>query len=311
MNYQKTQMEEAAILYYEKKHTQQEIAQIMNLSRQTVSKLLNDAVKENIVEIIIHNTKNDCIELEDKIREKFNIKNAVVCRVSNTNETIRKLMTAKKSSEYILPVLEKGDQKIAVSWGRTIQMFIEEFPNTNTKGNTVFPLFGATDQEQAYFLSNELARSFADKIGAKVKYAWFPYRPDCIDDCNLFKKTSYYEKLHSLWNDIDVAIIGIGNSDIIQTFGKIFGYNEKSLSAIGDIATHFFDKDGNFVELYKNTLCASKEHLKKAKQTVAIACGDDKTDAIIGALRTQLIDTLITDEYTARGILASASDRNV
>lgn len=311
MNYQKTQMEEAAILYYEKKHTQQEIAQIMNLSRQTVSKLLNDAVKENIVEIIIHNTKNDCIELEDKIRERFNIKNAVVCRVSNTNETIRKLMTAKKSSEYILPILEKGDQKIAVSWGRTIQMFIEEFPNTNTKGNTVFPLFGATDQEQAYFLSNELARSFADKIGAKVKYAWFPYRPDCIDDCNLFKKTSYYEKLHSLWNDIDVAIIGIGNSDIIQTFGKIFGYNEKSLSAIGDIATHFFDKDGNFVELYKNTLCASKEHLKKAKQTVAIACGDDKTEAIIGALRTQLIDTLITDEYTARGILASASDINV
>ena len=44
-------MSEVAILYYEKKHTQQEIANLMNLSRQTVSKLLNDAVKENIVEI--------------------------------------------------------------------------------------------------------------------------------------------------------------------------------------------------------------------------------------------------------------------
>ena len=75
MNYQKKQMEEAAILYYQKKYTQQEIATLMNLSRQTVSKLLNDAVKENIVEIKIHNAESDCIELERKISEKFNIKN--------------------------------------------------------------------------------------------------------------------------------------------------------------------------------------------------------------------------------------------
>mgnify|MGYP003309049668 CR=1 FL=1 len=75
MNYQKKQMEEAAILYYQKKYTQQEIATLMNLSRQTVSKLLNDAVKENIVEIKIHNAENDCIELEREISEKFNIKN--------------------------------------------------------------------------------------------------------------------------------------------------------------------------------------------------------------------------------------------
>jgi len=55
MDIQKKQMSEAAILYYEKNYTQQKIAQIMNLSRQTVSKLLNEAIKENIVEIKIHN----------------------------------------------------------------------------------------------------------------------------------------------------------------------------------------------------------------------------------------------------------------
>ena len=39
-------MSEAAVLYYEEKHTQQEIADMMKLSRQTVSKLLNDALEE-------------------------------------------------------------------------------------------------------------------------------------------------------------------------------------------------------------------------------------------------------------------------
>ena len=60
------------------------------------------------------------------------------------------------------------------------------------------------------------------------------------------------------------------------------------------------------MELYENTLCASKENLKNAKQTIAVACGDDKTEAIIGALRTRAIDTLITDEYTAKKILNSS-----
>lgn len=56
--------------------------------------------------------------------------------------------------------------------------------------------------------------------------------------------------------------------------------------------------------MYENTLCASKENLKKAKETIAVACGKDKTEAVVGALKTGIIDTFITDEYTAKRILA-------
>lgn len=304
MNIQKKQMQEAAILYYEKKYTQNEIAGIMNLSRQTVSKILNDAIKENIVEFRIHNPEITCKELELELCDKFKIKNAVVCGVSTANDELRLMMTVKKAANYILSLIECGNKKIAISWGRTIQMLISEFSSVNTEDNVVFPLFGATDQEQACFLSNELARSFADKIGAKVKYAWFPYRPDNADDCELFKKTSYYKKIDDLWNNIDIAIVGIGNSEILQVFGKIFGYNKRSVSAIGDISTHFFTSDGEFVELYENTLCAGRNNLENAKETIAVASGTDKTEAIIGALRTSVIDTLITDEYTAKNILS-------
>ena len=303
MDFQKKQMQEAAILYYEKKHTQSEIAKMMNLSRQTVSKLLNDAVKEKIVEIKIHNPEIDCKELEQNICDKFNIRNAVICGVSSADEELCQIMTVKIAASYIQSIIEKGNHKIAISWGRTIQRLIYEFSDIKTTNNIVFPLFGATDQDQACFLSNELARSFADRIGAKVKYAWFPYRPDCIADCDLFKKTSYYKSLWDLWNDIDIAIVGIGNREIIQTFAKVFGYNEKCASAIGDISTHFFDEDGNFVELYENTLCVERDALKNAKQTIAVASGKHKTEAIIGALRTQMIDTLIIDEYTAKNII--------
>ncbi|MBQ7897854.1 MAG: helix-turn-helix domain-containing protein [Clostridia bacterium] len=303
MENQKKQMAEAAVLYYEKKCTQQEIATLMGLSRQTVSKLLTDAVKENVVEIKINNPDDYCRELEREITEKFGIKRAVVSSVSTKDETVRRVMTVRKATEYLKPIIEKGGQNVGISWGRTIKSFIDELSDVDPSDNTVFPLFGATDQEESFFLSNELARSFADKTGAKVKYAWFPYLPDSIDDKELFKKTSYYEKISQLWENIDLAIVGIGNSEMIGTFGKVFGYTNKSGNAVGDISTHFFNGNGEILELYENTLCASKENLKNAKNTVAIACLDDKTDAIKGALRTGIINTLITDEYTARRIL--------
>jgi len=303
INDEKCLMSEAAMLYYEKKHTQQEIAELLNLSRQTVSRLLNDAIKENIVEIKIHNPQKDCEDLEARICSRFGITKCIVCIVSSKNESVRRMLTVKASLDYLLPIIQQGGLKIGVSWGRTIQELIQSMPEVNASGNTVFPLFGATDNENAYFSSNELARGMADKIGAKVKYAWFPYLADSQEDYQMIQKLSYYKKMQDLWNGADLAIVGIGNTEILETFGKTFGYSEKRGQVIGDVATHFFTENGEFVKLYDNALCADIRSMQKAKETVAVACGNEKAKAIAGALRTKTIDTLITDEYTAKLIL--------
>lgn len=310
MNKEKQQMVEAATLYYEKKCTQQEIAQIMDLSRQTISRLLNDALAEHIVEIKIHDPEADCTELEQALCGRFGLRHAVVCGVSGTDEALCRLMTVKGAIRYLMPDLQKGGLNIALSWGRTLQMLVDELPRIHLSSNVVFPLFGATDSEKPCFLSNELVRGFADKIGAKARYAWFPYRPDRAEDRALLEKTSYYQKIDNLWEEIDLAIVGIGNTEILRMFENVFGYHEKNAQAVGDIATHLFTLDGTLIPPYENALCASAENLKQAKETVAIACsssGSDKTDAIIGGLRTGLIDTLITDEHTARKVLTKAS----
>ncbi len=300
---EKLLMSEVAIMYYENNHTQQEIADILDLSRQTVSKLLNDAVKEHIVEIKIHNPQREREMLQKEIESKFHIKKCIASSVSSKNEYLRKTMTVNAASEYITDIVKKGNLKIALSWGRTIQSLICTMPQIYTKGNIVFPLFGATDNENSYFSSNELARSMADKIGADVKYAWFPYLADSDEDCKLLKNITYYKKSEDLWNRADIAIIGIGNTEILEIFGKSFGYNDKYFDVIGDIATHFFNKDGEFIKLYDNSLCASVDNIKKSKECIAVACGDNKVDAMIGALKTGIIDTLITDEYTAGAIV--------
>lgn len=304
MSNDKNLMFEAAVLYYEKKHTQQEIANALNLSRQTVSKLLNDAIKENIVEIKINNPKSTCREIEKEICEKFGIRECSVCSVSNSNNSLRYLETVKLAVQHITPILQKGDMKIALSWGRTVQEFIKSLPDIKTSGNIVFPLFGATEDQNSYFSSNELSRRMADKIGADFKCALFPYLLENNQDYDAIINMSFYKKMKELWENADIAIVGIGNTDIYNVFGKTFGYNQNHQNIVGDIATHFFYENGKVKKLYENTLCASADDIKKAKTTVAIASGDDKAVAISGALKTNLIDHLITDEYTARQVLS-------
>lgn len=300
----KKKMAEAAVLYYEKKYTQQEIAEILGLSRQTVSKLLTDAVEKRVVEITIHDPENDCHELEEALCRKFGLKAAVVCSATSKNDALRHLSTIRGAVGYLTPILKKGKLKIAISWGRTVESLIAELEPVETVGNTVFPLFGATDNCKSYFSPNELARIFAEKLSAELKSTWFPYLPDTEADARLFRKTSYFRSVAKLWANADLAIVGIGDTEVLRLFETCFGHDVSEETPVGDIATHFFADDGTWIPLYKNKLCASLEDLKQTQTTVAVACGDGKTACIRGALRTGIIDVMITDEYIAGNLVA-------
>ena len=213
------------------------------------------------------------------------------------------MKTIKTAVDYIVPLLQSNNLNIALSWGRTIGELVNQLPTIKTNNNIVFPLFGGTEHENSYFSSNELARSMADKIGATAKYAWFPYLLQDKSECEALKTMSHYKNMQKMWQNADIALVGIGDKTVYEAFHKTFGQNPHNDNVVGDIATHFFNSNGQLIKVYENTLCSSQEDIKNAKKTIAVACGDYKVNAIIGALKTGLIDTLITDEHTARQIL--------
>lgn len=304
MGNQKELMAEVALLYYKKGLTQQEIANTLQLTRQTVSKLLTNAIQENVVEITIHNPQAERKELETRLQALYGIR-AIVGSVSKKNDDLRKIATTQTAVQYLLERFQEENLRIAISWGRSVQSVVQDFPTVHTKGHVVFPMFGATEHEQTYFLPNELAREFAVKIDADVKFAWFPYQLENENDYTLFKRTHYFQRMQREWDNLDVALMGIGNHQIFQLLNPNFQKSKQSKTVIGDVATHFFAKDGTPVDSNEWTLRISQEQLKRVKEKIAVAYGDDKIDAIIAAIRAGFVDTLITDEYTAMQLFKS------
>ena len=78
--------------------------------------------------------------------------------------------------------------------------------------------------------------------------------------------------------------------------------------AVGDLLSHFIDKDGNPIEnnLDNRLLSTPLEDLKKMNNVIGVAGGLNKVDAILAVLKGQYLDVLITDEETAAALLNTA-----
>ena len=81
--------------------------------------------------------------------------------------------------------------------------------------------------------------------------------------------------------------------------------------AVRDISLRFFDADGGFVKtpLDDRVIGMSLEELSKIGRVIALAGGQSKTAAIRGALRTGVIDLLITDQFTAARLVGQEGNQ--
>ena len=75
--------------------------------------------------------------------------------------------------------------------------------------------------------------------------------------------------------------------------------------AVGSMNSRFFNADGQPVDhLDRRTVAIEWSALAAIPQVIAIAAGKAKATAVKAAIRSGTIDVLITDEGTAKAILA-------
>src|SRR3954471_10581163 len=67
-----------AWMYYVEGLTQNEIADRLGIGRVTVVRNLNEALRRREVKIWIEGEVAECLELEDRLRESFDLKEAIV-----------------------------------------------------------------------------------------------------------------------------------------------------------------------------------------------------------------------------------------
>lgn len=131
-----------AQLYYEQDMTQAQIARELGIYRTTISRLLKRGREQGIVTIAINYDYNENLWLEQQLKQKFGLKEAVVVSCDSEQEDEQLAMMGVHGAQLLERLLEHGDI-IGFSWGRAVRGLVEGLsPASQSRQLICVPIIG-------------------------------------------------------------------------------------------------------------------------------------------------------------------------
>lgn len=294
--------------YYELGLTQEQIAKKLQVSRQRVNKIVNSLVDTGIVTIKINGLDQQYLRLENILEERFSLQQAIIADSDQTEAPLLHVL-GKKAAEFLDDYIQ--DRKtIGISWGMTLGETIFNLRAAHKPGCNVVQLVGGLNTANHMIRPDEITRLLARKLDCDYHNLYAPAILASDIAREIITKEESVQEVFSMMNCCDIAIMGIGElcnnattvsqgylSDEDLTMLKETGY-------VGDICFNHFKLDGCWEDCdqSRTVMGIGFETLKKIPCVVAIAGGENKVNAIIGALSTGCVDVLVTDSVTARAV---------
>jgi len=296
-------------LYYIGSLTQQEIADKLNISRTKVSRYLDKAREEKIVEIKINSPRENYEELEYVIEKRYKINECIVVPTYENREEILKEM-AKELGNIFERILNDGDY-LGIGWGTSLKS-VADYLDIDRKAHIkVVPIIGGLGKVGTGIHTNSVARAIADKLGGISYMIHCPAVMDSKEAKEIIEKDSNTKEIIEMSDRINVAMVGMSGISPESTLVKTGNFSIEEfdylsgLGVVGDINLIFINEDGEHVisKMDDRIIRISTDKIKKIKNVIGVGFGDRKVKVIIGALKGKFINILLTDEKTAKKII--------
>lgn len=292
--------------YYEDELTQAEIGKRFGLSRIKISRLLQQAREEKIVQITVTPFQDPNTELEEQIETHYNLDEAVVVTPSFYDKETIAHELGQASVDCLLRSLQ-GHETVAISWGTTLLAVVEALPSQYWPDMKIVQMLGGLGPPESETHATDLTRRMAQAFGAKPRLLPAPgiVNNQMVRDA-LLADPQIADTL-ALAANADIGLVGIGipvPDSVVMQAGAILPTQAESLKqegAVGDIALCFFDADGQPIEHEINNLLIglTLDQIKSIPRVIAVAGGLPKLEVIRAALRGNLINVLVTDSRVA------------
>lgn len=305
---------QVASLYYEDELTQDAIASQLGLSRVKVYRLLKQARTEQVIQFTVTWPIQRHSELEQALRQAFGLSEALVLRSNPTVRVHALSRLGQLGARYLEQQLKDG-MTLTVCLGRSTYEVIHAIrPGFQAKVDVAQAVgslpFGLPELD-----SGALARQLAQKLGGNVLYLSSPLMADSVAAAEIMRSQRDIQRTLTAAANADVALLGIGNLDPeTSEFARAGAMNADELAAlvatgaVGDMGGQIFTLEGALhpSDYSARIIGIQLEELRKIPTVMAVAMGIEKAVAILGALRTQAIDLLCTDDASAAEVLRLA-----
>lgn len=305
-------------LYYEDDMRQQEVSDYLGISRATVSRMLQKGKESGIVRVeVINPVQFSYNKLEKALERKYGLKEVIVVESSaldTKTESVSRMY--ERAALYLSQFFKDGDW-IGVTMGHTLHNIVKTNRAFEKDKKLMFvPIVGGIGQstiDKVDVQSNRIAQEFSRKFGGTYTQFLSPAVFSEQKAMEYFLKEKSISYIFDDFQKLDTLIMGIGIPQRVESTlvwaGYITGENLEKFARdgmAGDIALHFFDEDGateKFRAFNDRVAGMPLEMMKKVRNRIGIAGGENRAEAIRGAIKGGFINMLITNIDAAEKLL--------
>lgn len=306
---------QVAALYYENELTQDAIAAELGLSRVKVYRLLKQARSEQVIQFTINWPVQRASELETRLCQRFGLREALVLRPDSSGHTHTLARVAQLGARFLEQNLRDG-MTLTVCLGRSTYEVIHAVRPGFQGHVNVVQAVGSISQATPELDSASLTRELAAKLGGVAHYLAAPMMADSVVAAAVLRSQRDIQRALQLARTASMALVGVGSLDPATSEFARAGYlaaqelaDIRAAGGVGDMAGQIFSADGQAYdgEFNSRVIGLRLDDLRAMPAVMSIAIGASKTQAILGALHTGVIDVFCTDGDTAAAVLAAAT----
>ncbi|WP_373818240.1 sugar-binding transcriptional regulator [Glaesserella sp.] len=295
--------------YFIEMKNKSEIADELGISRFKVARLITEAIEKEYVRFIFPKLQDLDDEIAHNLKTRYGLKDAVVLSMLDSYED-QALLTDKLgmvTSDYLCKILQK-EMKVGIAWGKVLSSVIAKLHDLPPVD--VIQLSGVHPKIQFNQGPIDLVHKMASLTQGKAYPIYLPMWVENEETVAQLVNDPYVAEARKFYSQLDVVITGIGDwkshSTSLQKIFPTTWVTELERQDIrADICTTFVDSNGHIIPspLEKLGFSISAENLQKTPNVIGVAGGQEKYDGILASLKSGLLDTLITDFYTAIKLL--------
>jgi DNA-binding transcriptional regulator LsrR (DeoR family) len=293
-------------MYYIEDRSKSDIANEVGMSRFRVARLLDTARRVGVVNIEIRPVGSLDAELSLQLQSSWGLKHAVVLDVADEDHAQLRRQLGESAAHLLLEIVTPEDV-LGIAWSRSASAVGEALQRFVPC--QVVHLSGAISRPDGGDVLG-LVRKIARLGGGSPNVFYAPMVVPDAATARVLRKQPEVVRAMSLVPKVSVAVVGVGAwSPGLSTIHDSVEQDDRDLTArlgvVAEISGVFVDQLGAAVRppLSRRIVGISADELSKIDNVLAIAYDEAKADATVAALRSGLVNGLITHSGLARRLV--------
>lgn len=292
--------------------TQADAAKRFGITRLRVNKALSEARRNGILRISVDSVFAASAALEWDLERAFGLKRAIVVPSPQNDASITPLVAAGLGA-HLDDLLRSTDiARFGISWGNTLNLATRHMQPLDRPDLEILSIMGGVSRGSDVN-GYEITTRVADLCNAEHSLFPAPLYAGSPSSQALFMEQDVIREMLEKIRSCDAIALATGDlqSSLLVRDALPKDVTPEDLIAlggVGDITGHILNAQGDVVDhpLNKQVIGMTLDDMASIKNVILAAGGAHKVQVIKAALRRGFVNTLVTDENTARALISGA-----